>query len=106
LPPNVGLDLSATCSREGDTVTLFAVNDSLHDITRPLDFSAFGAAGQDVIVRTLTDRKRAGEPDVTNSFADPERISPENSTFKASSPRFDFRFPALTLTVLEWHVGK
>jgi alpha-N-arabinofuranosidase len=106
LPPNVGLDLSATLTRGGDAVILFAVNDSLQDITRPLDFSAFSAAGQDVTVRTLTDRKHAGEPDVTNSFAEPNRVAPETSTFKAAGPRFDYRFPALTLTVLEWHVGK
>jgi alpha-N-arabinofuranosidase len=106
LPPNVGLDLSATLSRKGDAVILFAVNDSLHDITRPVDFSAFGAAGQEVTARVLTDLKLAGEPDVTNSFAEPVRIAPETSTFKAPGPRFDYRFPALSLTVLEWRVGK
>jgi alpha-N-arabinofuranosidase len=106
LPPNVGIDLSATLNRAGDAVILFAVNDSLQDITRPLDFSAFGASGQDVTVRTLTDRKHAGEPDVTNSFAEPERIAPEAVKYKAASSRFDYRFPALTLTILEWRVGK
>jgi alpha-N-arabinofuranosidase len=106
LPSNVGLDLSATLTRDGDAVVLFAVNDSLQDITRSLDFSALGAAGQDVTIRTLTDRKHAGEPDVTNSFAEPDRVSPETSTFKATGPRFHYRFPALSLTVLEWQVRK
>jgi alpha-N-arabinofuranosidase len=106
LPPNVGLDLSATLTRAGDAVILFAVNDSLQDIIRPVDFSAFGAAGQEVTVRRLADRKRAGEPDVTNSFAEPDRLTPKTSYFKAVGPRFDYRFPALSLTVLEWHVGK
>jgi alpha-N-arabinofuranosidase len=106
LPPNVGLDLSATLTRAGDRVILFVVNDALHDVTRPLDFTAFSAGGQEVLIRTLADRKRAGEPDVTNSFAEPDRVAPVSSKFKPSGPRFDYRFPALSLTVLEWPLGK
>ena len=56
-------------------MVLFAVNDGLEPISRPLDFSAFGSKGQDLEVWTLADRKQAGEPDVTNSFGEPERIS-------------------------------
>jgi alpha-N-arabinofuranosidase len=106
VPPNVGLDVSATLSRQGDRVILFAVNDSLQHITRPLDFSAFGAAGQGVTVQSLTDREHAGEPDVTNSFAEPDRVKPVTWKLVGGGPRFDFRFGALTLTVLEWHVEK
>jgi alpha-N-arabinofuranosidase len=102
LPPTVALDMSATQTKTGDTVVLFAVNDSREDISRPLDFSAFGSGGQDLSVWTLTDRKRAGEPDVTNGFADPERVAPEASVFKVPGPKFDYRFPALSLTVMEW----
>jgi alpha-N-arabinofuranosidase len=104
LPPNVGLDLSATMNRQGDAVVLFAVNDSLTDIKRPVDFSAFGAAGQDVATWTLADKKHAGEPDVTNSFAEPERIAPAEGKFKAAGPRFEYQFPALSVTVLEWRL--
>jgi alpha-N-arabinofuranosidase len=99
-----GLDVSATLTRDRTTVVLFAVNDSLQDITRTVDFAALGSAGQDLTVRILTDRKHAGEPDVTNSFAEPERVAPVTSTFKAAGPRFDYGFPALSLTVLEWRV--
>jgi alpha-N-arabinofuranosidase len=102
LPPKMGLDVSAMLTRDGRTAVLFAVNDTLQDITRPLDFSALGTAGQDVTIHTLTDRKRAGEPDVTNSFAEPQRVSTKTATLKVSQPRFAYRFPALSLTVLEW----
>jgi len=104
LPANVGLDLSATLSANSREVTLFAVNDTTDDIARPLDFSAFGSKGQRLAVWTLTDRRHAGEPDVTNTFGDPERITPVESTFAARSPRFDYRFPALSLTVLKWRI--
>ena len=105
LPTNVGLDLSATLTTQGETVTLFAVNDTLNAIARPLDFSAFGKKGQRLSVWTLADHARAGEPDVRNSFGQPERISPERSTFRANSPKFNYRFPALSLTILQWQTG-
>ncbi len=99
---NAGLDFSATLSRDGARVIVFAVNDSLHELARTMDFSDFGNPAQPVSVTTLTDQKHAGEPDVTNSFADPERVKPAAASFKAASARFTHRFPPLSLTVLEW----
>jgi alpha-N-arabinofuranosidase len=105
VPADALPDVSATLSPDG-TVTLCAVNPTRQDVTRPLDLSAFGGAGQDVTVWTLADRDRAGEPDVTNSFTDPERVRPVRSTYRAAGARFDYRFPALSLTVLVWRPGK
>ncbi len=106
LPTTVGPDLSATLAPGGDAVILFAVNDALEPITRPLDFSAFaGDAGgaHRVVVWTLSDQKNAGEPDATNNFAEPERIvSRQTEVISPTSPRFSFRFPALSLSVLRW----
>jgi alpha-N-arabinofuranosidase len=104
IPANVGLDLSATLSADQRHVTLFAVNDTLDDIERPVDFSAFGTRGQKVSVWTLADRRHTGEPDVTNSFGEPDRVATVQSAFRARSARFDYRFPALSLTVLRWTV--
>ena len=106
LPANLKPDVSATLSADGKTVTLFAINTGLSDVTRPVDLTAFGDAAQEVEVWTLTDKKKTGEPDVTNSFGDPERVAPVASRFKAASGRFDYRFPALSLTVLRWKVAK
>jgi alpha-N-arabinofuranosidase len=104
LPPISVPDLSATLSADGKAVILLAVNDRLEAVTRPLDFSAFGHDGQELEVWTLADTKHAGEPDVTNSFADPDRVIPTRSTFAASSPRFEYGFPPLSLTVLRWAI--
>jgi alpha-L-arabinofuranosidase len=104
VPASVGPDVSATLSADGGAVILFAVNPTSEEITRPLDLSAFGGAGQEVPVWTLGDRDKAGEPDVTNSFTDPERVRIERSKFRAAGARFTYRFPALSLTVLEWRV--
>jgi hypothetical protein len=87
-------------------VILFAVNDTARPITRLLDFSEFGAAGHAVAVCTLRDAKSAGEPDVTNSFAQPERVLPVASQLKASSTSLSYIFPEFSLTVLQWQVGK
>jgi alpha-N-arabinofuranosidase len=106
LPASLAPDVSATLSARGDVVTLFAVNDTLRDITRPVDFSAFGIKGQDVLLWTLADRQRAGEPDVANSFAEPERVASAASKLAVSSPRFAYRFPALSLTVMQWRAAR
>jgi alpha-N-arabinofuranosidase len=98
------LDLSATLTKSGDAVFLFAVNDGLNDIVRSVDFSSFGDRGQEVSTWILTDRKHAGQPDAINGFGDPERISPVQSKLQTSSPRFDYRFPALSLSVIRWEV--
>jgi alpha-N-arabinofuranosidase len=104
LPTNAAPDVSATLDENGDVVTLFAVNSGPKDVTRPIDLSAFGGAGREATVWTLTDTKRAGEPDVTNSFASPERIVPVESKFTAAATKFDYRFPAYSLTVIRWKV--
>jgi hypothetical protein len=66
--------------------------------------TAFGDATQEVEVWTLADRQKAGEPDVSNNFGDPERVAAMASRFKAESGRFTYHFPALSLTVLRWRV--
>jgi alpha-N-arabinofuranosidase len=103
-PVKLGPDFSATLSPKGDAVVLFAVNASTSEITRPLDLSAFGGEGGEVDVWTLADRQKVGEPDVVNSFGDPERVVVTKSKTKVGAPQFSYRFPAQSLTVLRWNV--
>ncbi len=102
-PIGAGLDFSATLSSDGRRVVLFLVNYSLRDETLRFDLSAFGDRGRTVQVSTLSDRDRAGEPDVANSFADPQRVAIQESRFVAT-PTFEYTLRALSLTVLEWRV--
>jgi alpha-N-arabinofuranosidase len=104
LPPTWKPDVSATLSADGTTLTLLAVNTGPADVSRPLDLTALGATAQEVEVWTLADRKTAGEPDVANSFGEPERVVPVASRLKIDSGRFEYRFPALSLTVLRCKV--
>lgn len=97
-------DISATLSADGSSLFLFAVNDTLEDIARQFDLSAFGEGKREAEIWTLTDREGAGEPDVTNSFGDPERIAPTKHIVSFASARIAFCFPALSLTVLRWPV--
>ncbi len=106
LSTRISPDVSATLSADGKALTLFAVNLGLSDVTRALDLTAFGEEGQEVEAWTLMDRKKAGEPDATNHFSEPERIAPVASRFRAESGKFEYRFPALSVTVLRWKVGK
>ncbi len=82
-------------------------HDLLHrqcDMVEIADWSdlIFGANRQRVPVWTLADRLHAGEPDVANSFAEPDRVAPVRTTFRARTARFDYTFPSLSLTVLRW----
>jgi alpha-L-arabinofuranosidase len=101
-PANGSLDLSATLDPELKRVVLFAVNDSSHQIGRRIDFRAFTHSGKRVSVWTLADVKSAGEPDVRNSFEEPERISIRKSFLSSKTGIFDYSFPPLSLTVLTY----
>ncbi len=93
-------DVSATLSADRKTLTLFAINDSTDAIERELDLSALGVGAQKAEVWTLGDTKHAGEPDVTNSFGDPERVTVMKGTLAITSARFRYQFRALSLTVI------
>ena len=79
LPPQGAPDLRATLTAREDAVVLFGVNSGLEAVSRSLDFSAYGSAGQELEVWTLADGKQAGEPDVTNSFDEPECVTARRS---------------------------
>jgi len=96
-------DCSATLSADGKTVTLFAVNPTTVHLLKRIDLSAFGTTAPELTVWTLADTQHAGEPDVPNSLAEPERVVPTRTTVHAAPGRFDYRFPALSLSVLQWH---
>jgi len=104
LPTNLSPDVSATLSEDGKWLTIFAVNESTSAVKRTVDLSAFEVSGQEAEIWTLGDTQHAGEPDAFNSFVEPDRISPARSIIKASSEKFDYHFPPLSLTVLRWHV--
>jgi alpha-L-arabinofuranosidase len=110
LPRNAGLDLSATLSRDGNAVVLFAVNDTLQSITQLLDFSAFdraGDLGHDLEVWTVADSKNAGEPDATNSFSEPTRISAKKNLKVGPFPaKIEYGFLPLSLTVIKWQPSR
>ena len=99
-------DVSATLSADGKTLTIFAVNDSLEAIRRPVDLSAFVQGAADLEVWTLGDTFKRGEPDAANSFETPERIVPVKSRVHEGASRFEYEFPPLTLSVLRVSTGR
>ncbi len=99
-------DLSATLSADGKVVVILAVNSGLRDAVRRLDLSVFGDKAQEIETWTLHDRRHSGEPDAINGFDDPERVAPDRSRFQATSGRFEYTFPALSVTALRWQVSR
>ena len=100
------LDLSATLTADHDAVVLFATNDSTEDLEREIDLSGFRPDGRAASVWTLADTRHAGEPDVANSFAEPDRVAPVQSKLDVSGTSIRHRFPRLSLTVIRWPVEK
>ena len=100
LPIDLAPDISSTLSADGKDLTVFFVNQSLSEQKRNLDFSQLNGQSQSLMVWTLADRNRAGEPDATNSFQDPTRIEPNGGMVQAEAGRLTYTFPALSLTVI------
>ncbi|MBN1419747.1 MAG: hypothetical protein JXP34_13290, partial [Planctomycetes bacterium] len=99
------LDASAVVSPDRKRVILYAVNDTRAGIARKVDLSAFAPLGPEVKIDTLADREKAGERDVTNEFDDPERIVAHEGILTIPGPAFEYTFPALSLTVMEFETG-
>lgn len=100
VPVDAAPDVSATLSDDGKTMTLFAVNAGTDAMTRPLDLTAFGETPREVAVWTLTDQDGTGEPDATNAFTRTDRVAPVESRLTVTAGKVDYRFPALSLTVV------
>lgn len=95
-----GLDISATLSDKKDELVLFVVNDTRKAIRSGLDLNELGVKPQAAECWILTDKKKAGEPDATNTFVDPERIAPVKSMIKWQNDVQEVRFAAFSLTVI------
>lgn len=94
------LDVSATLAAGTGAVAVFVVNPGPKAVVRSLDLSAFGKDNHPIAVWTLQDRDRKGEPDVTNTFDDPERITAVRSTRSTAAGKLSYRFPAFSVSVL------
>jgi alpha-L-arabinofuranosidase len=101
--PDVLPDVSATRSADGAKITLFAVNPTRDILDRTLDLSAFGKGVKNLRVWTISDHQGAGEPDVTNNFDDPDRVTAVASAVRAdSAPEVRYRFPRLSVTCIQF----
>lgn len=106
-PIKAGLDVSATVSEDGDTLTLFCINGSPDIVRKQLDLTALGG-GWSPTVKTwvLGDTAAAGEPDVTNSFDHPTRVDVKRGKTTAQPTGLSATFAPFTLSVFQFHRGK
>jgi alpha-L-arabinofuranosidase len=101
LPSDPWLDTSATLSEDGRTIALFAVNPTTGPQSRTLDFTALAPLNNSVQVWTLADTMGAGERDAVNAWRHPDRIRTEPGNTVLNGAKLAYRFPPLSLTVLE-----
>lgn len=91
--PNETLDVSATRNDSNGEIALFVVNGFSEPHSRTVQVE--GAKSGDVRLWTL-----AGSPDALNSFAEPERVVPTESTARMSGGSLDVEFPPFSVTVV------
>jgi alpha-L-arabinofuranosidase len=93
-----GAKLFASATRDnvsGETV-LKVVNGDGAPAETKLDFIGAKAAAPEATIFTLTSASVQDE----NSFAKPQKVSPQESKLTITSPQFSYTFPANSLTVL------
>lgn len=94
-PDGAKLFASATRDNTTDEVILKVVNAGTNAAKVKLQLAGAKKITAPIAVLTL-----AGKPDDENSFSDPEKIVPRQTTLKKSSPGFNYSFPANSFTVL------
>lgn len=102
-PADPHLDTSATLSGDGRTVALFVVNPAATPQPRTVDLSALAPLDSAVHGWTLTDTSAAVERDAVNSWREPERVRTLSTKATLAGAKLLYRFPPLSLTVLEMH---
>ena len=101
LPFDPAIDLSATISKDGGRIAIFAVNGTTEPQRRKLDLAAHPRLKDEVEVWTLADSEKTGERDAANSWREPDRIRVEASRTRITGGVLELEFPPLSLTVLE-----
>ena len=95
------IDVSATLSDDGRTLTLNMVNPQTEPVAQAFDLSAFGKVEARAKVWTLADIAEARDPDVLNTFDRPDRIVVDESEFGHASKRFSYSVPAVSVVLME-----
>lgn len=102
LPGDPALDCSATLSRDGSTLAVFAVNPTTASQKRTLDLSALAPLAATVEVLSLGDTAKAGERDASNSWQQPDRIRTVPGKRSAAGKAVPYEFPPLSVTLLQF----
>lgn len=101
-PLKAGLDVSATLSGDGRTLTLFCVNGSPDRVVKTLDPSPLGEWEPTVKVWRLKDTENAGEPDIANDFDHPTRVNVLRGRMTFAASELIYSFAPLSLTVFQF----
>ena len=101
LGPFALLDATATSDDAGKTLTLAVVNrDKDRHYTATIDLGAAGATG-DVEVAEVT----GPSVESKNSFEHPDTVGVRERRVEVKGSRFDYEFPARSLSVLRMRLG-
>jgi alpha-N-arabinofuranosidase len=92
------LDLSATIARREGIVSLAAVNPSGAAQIRRIELTGLDLTGSQAHVWSLT----GPAPDAVNSFEDPERVAPQETTVAWQEDELRYEFPPYSVTIIRF----
>ena len=99
-------DLSATISADGMKLRIYAVNSSARSRTLRMNLKNFGGSIIGSRVMTLSDAQHAGDSEAMNTHDDPNRISISVRTAALRGSSVQYRFQALSVTLIECNLRK
>ena len=87
---------SATRAKASGEVILKLVNGDTMPVSFRLNFAGAKSVSSKARICTLTSASQENE----NTFAEPNKVVPQDSELKVAAPQFEYTFPANSLTVL------
>ncbi len=99
--PTPSASIFAAASRSGYDIFLKVVNASAVNAPLELDLAGVGFLGKEATGKMLV-----GDPTEKNSITEPERIAPRPVLISAVGSKFSHEFPAHSVTVLRFMVGR
>ncbi len=94
-------DLSATISRDGKVLRIFAVNSTSDPEDVQFHLDGFTSSVTDGTVTVLKDRENALDSEAMNSQNDPERITTSSAATNLKGSQFPFSVAPFSVTLLE-----
>lgn len=95
------LDVSANLSADRKSLSVIVVNHRAKTVAKTLRIRALSSVQPNANVWTVADADDARDPEATNGFQQPDRITCRATTLADAAKDFSYSFPALSVTLIQ-----